>query len=171
MEHLKYPVGKFQPKNEYTFEETKKHIEVLRAFPDLLKNTLSDITGDQLETCYRPGGWTAREVIHHISDSHSQMFFRLKWILTEDTPTIKPYFEERWAKLVDYQLAVGISVNMIDAIHIKITRLAESLTTEDFKKSYLHPEDGKHYSIERILALYAWHSNHHLAHIKICKGE
>lgn len=171
MENLKYPIGELALKDSYTLEETTEHIAYLKNFPSFLKETIKDITEEQLETAYRPGGWTAKQVIHHISDSHTQMLTRIKWTLTEETPTIKAYFEDRWANLSDYKLPFDVSVNLIEGIHIKVVALAESLDSQELKKSYLHPENGQYYSLEKVLALYTWHSKHHLAHIKICKGE
>ncbi len=171
MENLKYPIGRLQLKDVYTPEETNEHIDYLSKFPVILKDLAFTLTEEHLATPYRPEGWTARQVIHHISDSHSQMLTRLKWILTEETPTIKAYHEDLWAKLPDYELPVSVSVSMIDLVHQKVVALVKGIKEEDFKKSYLHPENGKHFSIEKVLALYTWHCKHHLGHLKICKGE
>ena len=171
MEELKYPLGKADLKEKYSAEDINYYIETLEALPYELEKLIEGITEDQLNTPYRDGGWTARQVIHHMSDSHLNMLIRLKWTLTEDTPTIKAYDENLWAQLPDYQLPIEVSVNLLKSIHTKIVALAKSFSEEDLKKSYYHPESKSEVNLGSVLALYTWHSKHHLAHIKICKGE
>ncbi len=170
MENLQYPIGKFEAKPAYSSDEINAFLNTLREFPAVLANEIKDINASQLATPYRPGGWTALQVIHHLSDSHSQMLTRLKWTLTEDTPQIKAYHEDRWALLADYSLPFEISVKQIDVIHQKIVAIFESLSAEDLEKQYYHPDAKAHYSLKKVMALYAWHCNHHLAHLKICKA-
>ncbi len=169
METLKYPAGRFQRKDSYTPEELKSFIEVLRKFPEDLASVTKDITDKSLNTPYRPDGWTALQVIHHVADSHSQMLTRLKWTLTEDTPTIKAYHEDLWAQLSDYSLPFQVSVDMCKGIHAKIVNILENLDDAGLSRQYMHPESGKLFDLKTVMALYAWHCAHHLAHIQICK--
>lgn len=171
MEELKYPLGKAELKESYSEEDISYYIKTLDALPIELEHLIDGITEAQLDTPYRDGGWTARQVIHHMADSHLNMLIRLKWTLTEDTPTIKAYDENLWAKLPDYQLPIQVSVDLLKSIHIKIVALAKTFTESDLNKCYIHPETNSAVSLGSVLALYTWHSKHHLAHIKICKGE
>jgi hypothetical protein len=124
------------------------------------------MTEAQLDTPYRDSGWTVRQVLHHVPDSHMNAYIRFKWTLTEDTPTIKPYFEERWANLEDTRVTpVDISMNMLDALHQRWVLLMKAMKDDDFKRIYIHPQYGKQFSLEGVLGLYAWHGKHHLAHI------
>ena len=171
MTNLQYPIGDFKAKNEYSKEESASHLEILRNFPEQMEKALIGITEEHLATPYRPDGWTALQVIHHIADSHMSMLTRLKWTLTEDTPKIKAYYEDRWATLTDYSLPYEVSLNMIKSIHAKVVALLEDVPIKTLDKSYLHPETNSAYSLKTVMALYAWHGAHHIAHIKICKGE
>lgn len=171
MEKLQYPVGNFKGKDSYSPAELDGFLKKLKAFPDELEKVVANISEGQLETEYRPGGWTARQVIHHLADSHMNMLVRLKWTQTEDTPHIKAYYEDRWAKEADYKLPIDVSVNMLKSIHAKIVALLASFSDEELGKQYFHPESQKLWNIKTVMALYAWHGEHHLAHIKICKGE
>lgn len=167
----RYPIGIFKPKSEYTPKETASNLKILRNFPEELEKVLDGITEKQLATAYRINGWTAQQVIHHIADSHMNMLIRVKWAQTEDSPKIKAYLEDRWATLSDYNLPFAISVNMLESIHAKVVALLENVNDETLNKGYLHPETNASYSLKTLMALYAWHGAHHLAHIKICKGE
>ncbi|MCR9065225.1 MAG: putative metal-dependent hydrolase [Cytophagales bacterium] len=171
MENRKYPIGDFTDKGAYSAEEIASFLEVLGNFPEKLEHLVSDITEEELNTPYREGGWTAQQVIHHIADSHMNMLVRLKWTLTEETPPIKAYFEDRWATLSDYTLPIGVSVSMLKAIHAKVVALLENLNEVELNKGYFHPESKKIWPLKSVMALYAWHGEHHLAHIKISKGE
>ncbi|MDE3188037.1 MAG: putative metal-dependent hydrolase, partial [Acidobacteriota bacterium] len=122
---------------------------------------LSDV---QLDTPYREGGWTARQVVHHVADSHANAYVRFKLSLTEDWPTVKPYDEAAWAKLPDSRLPIDASLSLIAALHARWVALLESLTAEDFRKGYIHPELGRQ-DLATALAIYEWHSRHHTAHI------
>ena len=166
-EHLKYPVGRFVPAENYSSEEIRKCIETIESLPDKLESVIKNITDKELSTPYRDGGWTVRQVIHHMADSHMNAFIRLKWTLTEETPTIKAYDEKAWAVTDETALDPVISINFLKALHIKWVALLKLLKAEELKKSFLHPETGKHVSLERQIATYAWHCDHHLAHIKL----
>lgn len=169
MENTQYPIGKFTRKQDYSSKEILAFKAKLRTFPERFKETCKGITNQELAQTYREGGWTAQQVIHHVSDSHGNMLIRLKWTLTEDSPKIKAYFEDRWALLADYNLPIKNSLNQIEIIHAKVMAIVDSLSDEDLKKGYLHPEDGNFYALNGVLALYAWHGDHHLAHIEICR--
>ncbi len=168
MEHLKYPIGKFEYGKSYTVADNQKHISIIEQFPATLKDLVPQLSSAQLEKCYRPDGWTARQVIHHIADSHMNAYIRVKLTLTEDTPPIKPYDESLWANLEDGKNApVEISVQLIDALHKRWVYLLKKLSIDELQKKYFHPEYKREFKLEELLALYAWHGKHHYEHLKI----
>ncbi|HHO55250.1 MAG TPA: putative metal-dependent hydrolase, partial [Trueperaceae bacterium] len=125
----------------------------------------------QLETSYREGAWTVRQIVHHIADSHMNSYIRFRWAITENEPTIKAYDENDWAKLVDAKNApVELSLDLIKALHARWVWFLSELDANDYNKSFVHPESGEVVSLRQNLAYYAWHGQHHLAHIKIVKG-
>lgn len=135
-----------------------------------MKNETFKLTDKELDTTYRIDGWTIRQVIHHCADSHMNSFIRFKLALTEDNLVIKPYFEERWAELIDSkQMPITSSLNIIEGIHERWVILIKNLTSIDLKKTFIHPESGKRFYLDEIIGMYAWHSNHHLAQIVECK--
>src|SRR5690606_14848317 len=140
--------------------------EYLRSFPKYLDVSINDFSEEQLNTPYRPGGWTVKQLIHHLSDSHTNALMRFKLALTENNPTIKPYDEAEWAKLADYSLPVSESLPIIRAVHNKWATLIEAMKPEDFQKSYFHPESQESVPLSEVTLLYHWHSMHHLAHIQ-----
>ncbi|MDV3309697.1 MAG: putative metal-dependent hydrolase [Cyclobacteriaceae bacterium] len=164
-ESLRFPIGRFAPKDSYTFDELQVCIERIEAFPARLRKVAGSLTPLQLDTPYREGGWTLRQVIHHLADSHTNAYVRLKWTLTESTPTIKAYDEKGWAETPETKEDVEVSVRMIEALHARWVKLLRALRPEDFEKGYIHPDNGKFVSLGRQLALYAWHGEHHLAHL------
>jgi hypothetical protein len=166
-EALRYPVGKFTPQESYTKEEISKFIDAIEATPTAVQSVFKKLSPAQLETTYRPGGWTARQVLHHLADSHLNAYIRFKWTLTEDTPTIKAYNEKLWAETYDIAQDPAVSVNLLIALHAKWVTLLRSLTSSDLQKSFVHPETGKHIKLERLTATYAWHGEHHLGHLKM----
>ena len=119
----------------------------------------------QLDTPYRTGGWTLRQVVHHVADSHMNSVLRFKWALTEDNPTIKPYEEADWALLPDYRMPVESSLKITEGVHLHWVALLDSFTEEQWNRSFVHPATGQSMQLKKALALYAWHCNHHLAHI------
>lgn len=166
LEILKYPIGKFKFEPKFTKENILDWILEISTFPAKLKNEVSHLTDEQLDTKYRPNGWTIRQVIHHCADSHMNSFIRFKLALTEDAPTIKPYYEDRWATLDDsIYMPVHSSLNILEGIHERWVVLLNGLTSENYKRVFIHPEHGKTFSIVENIAMYAWHCNHHLAHI------
>jgi len=167
LEHLKYPIGKFKIPNSITTDQIEKWIAVLEDFPKQLTALVSNLTDEQLDTPYRPEGWTIRQVVHHISDSHHNSYIRFKWTLTEDKPIIKAYFEERWAELHDSKLApILLSLNAITALHAKWVYLLKGLTPEELKQVFIHPDGNEEVSLAENIGIYAWHSQHHYAHIE-----
>jgi hypothetical protein len=130
-----------------------------------MRQAVTGLKDDQIDTPYRDGGWTVRQVVHHVSDSHMNAYIRFKWAMTEDAPTIKAYEEAEWAKLKDSQLTPAeISLTMIESLHARWTVLLRSMTAEDFQRRFTHPDSGPH-DVDWLLSLYSWHGDHHLAHI------
>jgi len=165
LESLRYPIGRFTPPQNSTPETRSAQIEILRSLPDALQSAINGLDLAQLDTPYREGGWTVRQLIHHIADSHANSFIRFKLALTEDWPTVKPYDEKAWAELSDSRdVPVGVSMQLIAALHTRWMTLLESLGEADFQRGYIHPESGRQ-NLAHVLALYAWHSRHHTAHI------
>jgi hypothetical protein len=160
LDELKYPIGRFDP----LAGGRAAHIQVLRLLPERLRASVAGLNDVQLDTPYREGGWTVRQVVHHIADSHANAYVRFKLALTEDWPTIKPYDEAAWAKLPDSLLPIDGSLSFVEALHGRLVALLDALTEEDFHKGYNHPEHG-HVNLSKALAMYDWHSRHHTAHI------
>ena len=161
---LRFPIGKFDKNIEITSEMRSGFIQTIADLPQLLTKAVEGLTEEQLETPYRPGGWTVRQTVHHVGDSHLNSLCRFKLALTEDAPTIRPYEEARWAELADSRLPVEVSLKMLEAIHLRWTTLLNSMTDEDFGRKLIHPDSGE-FTLEQMLALYDWHSRHHTAHI------
>lgn len=166
LEQLKYPIGKFQKPELITSDILAKWISEISTFPKRLTEEVNQLTDKQLDTHYRPDGWTIRQVVHHCADSHMNSLTRFKLALTEDQPTIKPYFEERWAELSDTKnMAIEPSLKMIEGIHKRWSVLLNNLTDDQLGRTFIHPSDGKIYRVDENMGFYAWHCNHHLAHI------
>jgi hypothetical protein len=167
---LKFPIGKFQKPALLTDEILERFIKDIETFPGRLRKEVSSLNDQQLDTPYRPEGWTLRQVVHHCADSHMNSIIRFKLALTEDKPTIKPYFEERWAELPDSKnLPVEHSLLLLEGLHARWVTLLRLIPKEELKKSFIHPEHGKEIQLEENLGIYAWHCNHHLAHITSLK--
>ena len=162
---LKYPIGKFEQGVQYTSADTRSHIKVLEKFPQRLKALTAKLTDSQLDTVYRPDGWTVRQVVHHIADSHANMYIRVRCALTEENPTIKGYSEGLWALLPDNKLPVKSSLQIIEGLHKRAVTLFKSLDKKALKKTFFHNGYQKTYEIKTVIALYAWHSEHHYQHI------
>lgn len=164
LEELRYPIGRFKPSASFGPAIRAEHISTLRLLPGNLQAAVIGLTHSQLDTPYREGGWTVRQLVHHIADSHANAYVRTKLALTEDWPTIKPYDEAAWARLADSSLPIDGSLAMIAALHERWVALLESLSDADFQRGYNHPENGRQ-DLATVLAIYAWHSRHHTAHI------
>lgn len=170
LEKLKYPLGKFEIPAEYTSGYISSKIEEIATFPERLKKETIYLTNEQLNTPYRPGGWTIRQVIHHCAESHMNCFIRIKWTLTENNPIIKAYDETLWSELPDnLQMPIEPTLNLLSGLHFRIAYLLKSLSESDLKKSFIHPESNSEISLKQIIGLYSWHGNHHLAHITSLK--
>jgi len=158
----RFPVGKFDISN---YSSRAENLQTISDLPSRLKASVDGLSDAQLDTPYRDGGWTLRQTVHHIADSHTNSLCRFKLALTEDeAPTIRPYYEDRWAELADSKMPVDVSLKIVDGVHSRWASLLESMTDGDFRREFIHPETGT-WTLERILALYAWHSLHHTAHI------
>lgn len=169
IEKLKYPIGKFSRPADIRQEQIQAWIDDIEALPANLRKLLDGISEEELGTTYRPDGWTIRQVVHHLADSHINSYVRLKWTLTEDKPTIKAYYEQRWAELPEAKNApIEMSLDLLDAIHYRWVVVLKALTEQDFRRSFIHPETGNEVSLDENIGLYAWHCNHHFAHINNC---
>ena len=166
LDQLRYPVGKFSDPTSFSPMEIKQWIDTLEQFPANMKKALTGLNDQQLDTPYRDGGWTIRQVVHHTADSHLNCYIRVKLALTEDNPTIKPYLEAKWAEIPEAKTApVEVSLNILDATHHRMNLMLRNLTVDDLDRTFYHPENKTTRTLKTILALYAWHSRHHLAHI------
>ncbi|HUJ51684.1 MAG TPA: bacillithiol transferase BstA [Bryobacteraceae bacterium] len=162
---LRYPVGKFRFPEAITREERSNFVEQIAEAPLRLRSAVTGLDQSQLDTPYRPGGWTVRQVVHHVPDSHLNSYTRFRLALTEDEPTIKPYHEDRWAELPDARTApVEVSLRLLECLHSRWVGLLRSLSDDQWIRTFRHPDLGL-VSLEQNAALYAWHGRHHVAHI------
>lgn len=167
LELLKYPIGKYLPPSTINGEHIRLWIEDLTSLPQLIVQATIDLNEQQLETPYRYGGWTVRQVVHHLADSHINAYTRTRLALTEDNPAIRPYFEERWAELPDALNGnIQLSIAILKAIHERWVALLKTLKPEDFERRYFHPETRQQNTLGYLIGNYAWHGKHHLAHIQ-----
>ena len=161
----RYPIGKFRQPLEATPALRQQAIEIITAAPSKLRAAVEGLSPVQLDTPYREGGWTVRQVVHHVPDSHLNAYVRLRLALTEEQPTIKPYEENAWAQLPDAKTGpIEMSLNLLDALHDRWVRLWHSLTADQFGRVFVHPEHGPR-TVDWLVFLYAWHGRHHTAHI------
>lgn len=166
LEKLKYPIGKPQIPDTITSKHISDWIIILESFPERLKSLVENLSEDQLDTPYRSGGWAIRQVIHHVADSHHNSYTRFKWALTEDKPTIKAYYEDRWAELFDSKSApIQLSLNSLTALHAKWVYFLKGLQDVDLEQIFIHPEGNEEVSLKENIGIYAWHCNHHYEHI------
>ena len=167
IEKLKFPIGEFVPNRSPEYTLLQQWIADIEKFPAIIEELTKDISTETLGWRYRPGGWMVKQVIHHCADSHMNSLMRFKLALTEDIPAIRPYFEDRWAQLHDsLSDEIAESIMLLKGLHKKWARLLKNLTKEQLNREYLHPEQGRKFNIAETIGLYAWHGNHHLAHIK-----
>ncbi len=164
LDDLRYPIGRFRSPAESTPASRTAQIETLRLLPERLRAAVTGLSEAQIDTPYRDGGWTVRQVVHHFADSHANSYIRFKLALTEDWPTIKPYDEAAWARLPDSRAAIEPSLVFIDGLHARLVDVLESMSEEDFQRGFNHPERGR-MTLAANLAIYDWHSRHHTAHI------
>ena len=164
-ESLRYPIGGPRKAESFTPQERSAAIDGVRQLPQNLRQAVATFSQEQLDTPYRPGGWTVRQLIHHVADSHMNAYNRVRLGLTEDWPTIFAYQESRWAELADARTeAVATSLDLLQSLHVRWVSLFSSLQEQDWQRGYLHPEHGRQ-SIEQAVVLYDWHGRHHTAHV------
>ena len=165
MSDLRYPIGNFQFSGKVTDGDRRRSIDIIESTPSKMRAAVKGMGDKQLDTPYRPGGWTIRQVVHHVPDSHLNAYIRFKLALTEDVPTIKAYDEQSWAQLEDSKnTPIETSLTLLESLHQRMTVLLRSLKSADFERKFNHPERGP-MTIDSLLALYAWHGPHHVAHI------
>ncbi len=167
-DNRRYPIGPFEYGQEYSFDDTRRHIKALDRFPKELKKAVKKLKGNDLDKPYRSGGWTIRQVVHHIADSHMNAYIRMKLAVTENTPIIKPYEEQLWAETEDgLHGPVKMSLKLLSALHVRWVEFLESLSEEDLERGYYHPSSKRTVQMQEAIALYIWHSQHHLHHIRL----
>jgi len=167
LESLRYPIGKFSPPSVYSDALLAEWIKILEDLPKRLENMVKDLTEQQLETPYRPEGWTVRQLVHHIADSHHHSYIRFKWGLTEDKPIIKPYREKEWSNLFDAKTApIQLSLTHLAAVHAKLVYLLRGLSKSDLERTFIHPEGNTETSLMENVGRYVWHGTHHFTHIE-----
>lgn len=162
---LRYPIGEFSPPDTVLQDQVDDWIGDIAALPRDLRRTVSTLSDAQLDTPYRPGGWTVRQVVHHLPDSHMNSFIRFKWALTEDRPTIKAYDEKGWAVLPDSEAPIAGSLDLLDALHRRWVSLLQRLSRAQLQREFVHPESGPA-TLAITVGSYAWHGRHHLAHVE-----
>lgn len=169
---LRYPTGKFSFDPDVTPEKRAKSIAAIREAPAAIRAAVHGLTDAQFDTPYRPGGWTVRQVVHHVPESHMNAYIRFKLALTEDKPTIKAYNEDAWSKLPDVgRVPIETSLTLLEALHRRWVTLIETMRPEQFTRPLFHPEYQRELSLDYLLQMYAWHGKHHAAHINLVKGQ
>ena len=164
----RYPIGPFTYHKPLSDQDVQAMIQTIEDFPSRLKKLVDQYGATNLDTPYREFGWTVRQVVHHVADSHMNAYIRFKLALTEDKPTIKPYNEKAWAEMIDSKtLPVDISLTLLTAIHKRWVTILRTMNEESFQRTFFHPEHMKLHTLYEILAMYAWHCNHHYAHIQL----
>lgn len=166
LEQLKYPIGDFQYNPSYSKEAQEKYLKTIENFPDKFRQLVESLNPEQLDTPYRPEGWTVRQLIHHMPDSHMNSYIRFRWTMTEEKPLIKAYFEDRFAEMMDYQnTPIELSLNLLDSLHKRWMVLLRNFSESDWQRTFIHPESKKEISLREMLSLYAWHCEHHYEHV------
>ncbi len=167
LEQLKYPIGQANIPSTISEEQIKSWIGILEEFPAKLKALVTPLNDQQLDTPYRKDGWTVRQVVHHLADSHHHSYIRFKWTLTENNPTIKAYFEQHWAELHDSKSApIDLSLNALASTHAKLVYFLKGVSNEELEQHFVHPETNAEVKLNTNIGIYAWHSQHHYAHIE-----
>ena len=163
---LRYPIGQHQRREDYSDAERRALLKRLEAQPTVLRAAVDALTDPQFDTAYRPGGWSVRQLVHHMADSHMNMYMRVKLGLTEHEPTVKTYDQDAWVQLADISsVAPAVSLALFELTHQRILAVLEAISPSDFRRGVMHPENGR-MTVDDIVALYAWHGDHHIAHIR-----
>ncbi|GAB5565664.1 MAG: bacillithiol transferase BstA [Winogradskyella sp.] len=163
---LRFPIGEFNTPESITKVHLQDWIQSIESLPQRIQELSKNLSEDELNYKYRPDGWTIKQVIHHCADSHMNSIIRFKLALTEESPTIRPYFEDRFAKLEDYNNSIEDAISILKGIHKKLGIILKNLNEDELQREFIHPEHNKRFSIAETIGVYAWHSNHHYAHIK-----
>ncbi len=171
MEDLRYPIGKFNAQDNYTPADIDRFIKRITELPVALEEAVRDLTEEQLDTPYREGGWSVRQVVHHVADSHMHAYIRTKWTLTETEPVIKAYLEKLWAETGETKSHPHISISFLKALHAKWAVLLRSVPSADLDRFFIHPDTKRHVTLKTLMGMYAWHGEHHLAHITNLKKQ
>lgn len=169
LQELQYPIGKFEKPKRITLETIGRWIDEIDDLPHQLRKTVQDLSEKELSTPYRPGGWTIRQVIHHLPDSHMNSYIRFRWTLTENKPTIKAYHEDLWAELPDAKNGnIKISLILLEALHLRWSLLLRSMNLKQLNRPFIHPMSKSTIRLDESIGIYAWHGKHHLAQIQNC---
>jgi len=163
-EDLRFPIGDFDPDFELSLDSRNSFFQTIGELPAKISDAVADLNDEQLDTVYRTDGWTIRQVVHHVADSHLNSYCRFKLALTEEYPTIWGYYEDRWALLPDYKLPIESSLKIIEGVHTRWTAMLRAMREDNFARKLDHPESGE-WTLDKMLGLYSWHSKHHTAHI------
>ena len=167
MEYLQYPIGKYieQP---FSDKQLKEWLLDIQTLPMHVEHAIQNLDEAELDASYRPGGWTLKQVVHHIADSHINAYIRFKLGLSEDNPTIKPYDENAWAQMIDTQnLPINISITLLFSLHMRLHEILKNMKVEEWNRTIFHPEHQKQMTLWYLLGMYAWHGRHHVAHLMI----
>lgn len=164
---LRFPIGEFQKPDAISSEMITSWIADIERFPKAIEEVTRNLSTEQLLWQYRPNGWNIKQVVHHCADSHMNSIIRFKLALTEDSPTIRPYYEDRWATLIDgNDDNLEDTLNLLKGLHAKLGKLLRHISEDELSREFVHPEHGKRFRLDETIGTYAWHSNHHLAHVK-----
>lgn len=165
MENLSYPIGKYEAK-PFSEQQLKEWLIDIQFLPQHLENAVTNLDEAQLDTPYRPGGWTVKQLVHHVADSHMNAYIRFKLGLTEDNPTIKPYEEKLWAEMNDSKVVpINVSLTILHAVHQRWVEVLKAIKPNEWERTIVHPEHGRQMTLWFLLGMYAWHSKHHTAHV------
>ena len=168
---LRYPIGKLVRTLQLTAEERRTAIDAIADAPRALRAAVANLTDAQLDTPYRADGWTVRQVVHHVADSHMNAYIRCRFALTEDNPTIKPYDEARWAELIDARtMPVDVSLALLETMHARLVTLLRSLSEGEFQRTLNHTQNGP-MTVDALLGMYSWHGRHHVAHVTALRNR
>ncbi|MEP1152738.1 MAG: YfiT family bacillithiol transferase [Balneola sp.] len=166
----RYPIGNFDYDVNHEIADAEMYMDQIKELPSKVRRSISQLSEEQLQTPYRENGWTPFQVVHHLGDSHLNSLIRFKLAMTENNPTIRPYDENTWTTLGDYDLmSIEEGLNFLEAIHLKWIAILKTIKNDDWNRTFNHPESGINYTLINALAMYAWHGNHHLAHIELVK--